>query len=56
MKSNVTKTKNCQENGFLTFCTIAQARRTANKFRRLYDTIKFGIVEDGKVYRVIKIN
>jgi hypothetical protein len=57
-KSNVTETKNCKENGFLTYSTIAQARRSANKFRRLYktaETAKFGIVEDGKVYRVIKI-
>jgi len=54
-KSNVTQTKNCKENGFLTYCTIAQARCNANKLRRLFKTLKFGIVEDGKVYRVIKI-
>jgi len=55
-KSNVTETKNCKENGFLTYCTIAQARCNANKMRRLFKTLKFGIVEDGKVCRVIKIS
>ena len=54
-KSNVTQTKNCKENGFLTYDTIEQARCNANKFRRLFKTLKFGIVEDGKVYRVISI-
>jgi len=54
-KSNVTQTKNCKENGFLTYDTIEQASCNANKVRRLFKTLKFGIVEDGKVYRVISI-
>lgn len=54
-KSNVTETKNCKENGFLTYGTIEQARCNANKVRRLFPSLKFGIVEDLEVYRVIKI-
>jgi len=54
-KSNVIETKNYKEIGFLIYSTIEQARCNANKLRRLYKSQKFGIVEDGKVYRVIKI-
>lgn len=54
-KSNVTETKNSNQNGFLTYDNIQQARCNANKVRRLFKTIKFRIVEDCGVYRVTNI-
>lgn len=53
--SNVTKTQNCKDNGFLTYDIIEQAQCVVDRLSRMFKILKFGIVEDGKVFHVIKL-